>query len=251
MLQQAVALAETFSKAAVTHQTVGLACHLGALKASASVLDEKAPPLKAMSASVSAMVDVAGANGKLPHFGSPLIAISAKDGFGANAGQSLQLANGETVTVMSGQDAQFVTGGQVRLHTGQAIGVLGGAVKAGEGGVGLQLIAAKEAIDIQAQADELTVQAREEVNVVSANAHIDWAAAKRISLSTTGGANITIEGGNITVQCPGKIVVRAGKKSFSDPAKFSYPLPALPTSICVECLIKARSAGSPFVLRSA
>jgi uncharacterized protein (DUF2345 family) len=159
------------------------------------------------------------------------------------------LSNGETVTLMSGQDTQFVTGGQMRVHTGQAVGVLGGAVKAGEDGIGLQMIAAKDAIDIQAQSDELKVQARDEVNVISANAHIDWAAAKRISLSTAGGANITIEGGNITVQCPGKIKVHAGKKSLNGPAKVSYPLPALPTSICVECLIKARSASSPFVLR--
>jgi uncharacterized protein (DUF2345 family) len=124
-------------------------------------------------------------------------------------------------------------------------------VKAGDGGIGLQLVAAEDAINVQAQTDELKVHARDEVNVISANAHIDWAAAKRISLSTAGGANITIEGGNITVQCPGKIKVHAGKKSLSDPAKISYPLPSLPTSICVECLIKARNASSPFVLRSA
>jgi uncharacterized protein (DUF2345 family) len=234
LLQQAVALAETFNKAASTHQTVGLAAHLGAVKANASVLDENAPPLKAMSASVAAMIDVAGASGKLPHSDSALIAISAKDGFSANTGQAMQLANGETVTVMSGQDTQFVTGGQMRIHTGQAIGVLGGSVKAGEGGIGLQLIAAKDAIDIQAQADELKVQARDEVNVISANAHIDWAAAKRISLSTAGGANITIEGGNITVQCPGKIVVRAGKKSFGSPERISYMLSIFPQSCGIE-----------------
>jgi Rhs element Vgr protein len=228
LLQQAVALAETLDKAAITHQTVGLAAHLGAVNADASMLDDKAPPLKAMHASLSAMADIPGASGKLPHSNAPLIAISAKDGFGANAGQSLQLANGETVAVMSGQDTQFVTGGQMRVHTGQAIGVLGGSVKAGEGGIGLQLIAAKDAIDIQAQDDELKVQARDEVNVVSANAHIDWAGAKRISLTTAGGANIMIEGGNITVQCPGKIVVHAGKKSFLKPEKIKYSMPSLP-----------------------
>jgi uncharacterized protein (DUF2345 family) len=129
--------------------------------------------------------------------------------------------------------------------------VLGGAVSAGEGGFGLQVIAAKDAVDIQAQADELKVQARDEVNVVSANAHVDWAAAKRISLSTAGGASITIEGGNITVECPGKIVVHGGKKNLSSSAQFSYPIPTLPNSICVECLMKARNAGSPFVMRSA
>ncbi|QNB01543.1 type VI secretion system Vgr family protein [Massilia sp. Se16.2.3] len=264
MLAQAARLADSLSTAARTHQTVTLAAHAGAAKANASLLDDKAAPLKAMLTGLSGMVgsnsvdaafgDAAAKNtagdGKLPHFTDPLIAIAAKDGFGANAGQSLQLANGETVSLMSGQDTQFVTGGQIRVHSGQAIGVLGGAVKAGEGGVGLQVITAKDAVDIQAQADELRVQARDSVDVISANAHVDWAAAKRISLSTAGGANITIEGGNITVQCPGKIKVHAGKKSFVGPAKLDYPLPALPTSICVECLLKARKAGSPFVLRS-
>jgi uncharacterized protein (DUF2345 family) len=134
----------------------------------------------------------------------------------------------------------------MRVHTGQAIGVLGGAVKAGEGNVGLQLIAAKDAIDFQAQADELKVQARDEINVISANAYIDWAAAKRISLSTAGGANITIEGGNITVQCPGKILVHAGKKSFTGPERISFSMPALPRSICVECLRKSLAAGPAF-----
>jgi uncharacterized protein (DUF2345 family) len=97
----------------------------------------------------------------------------------------------------------------------------------------------------------LKVQARDEVNVVSANAHVDWAAAKRISLSTAGGASITIEGGNVTVECPGKLTVSAGKKTFGGSGQLSYPLPALPTSICVECLMKARDAGSPLVMRSA
>ncbi|MFC5461528.1 type VI secretion system Vgr family protein [Massilia niabensis] len=263
MLRQAATLADTFSSAAVTHQTVGLAAHLGAAKAGASVLDDKGAPLMALLTAVSGMVgadsldagladaaakNTAGGKGKLPHTTDAIIAIAAKDGFAAVAGQSLQLANGETVTLMSGQDTQFVVGGPMRMQTGQAIGVLGGAVKAGEGGVGLQLIAAKDAIDIQAQGDELKVQARDEVNVISANAHIDWAAAKRISLSTAGGANITIDGGNITVQCPGKIKVHAGKKSFTDPAKLAYDLPALPRSICIACLKKSLEAGPAFTM---
>ena len=263
MLRQATKMAETFSSAAVTHQTAALATHIGAAKANASVLDEESAPLKAVLTSLSGMVgkdaldgaladagarNVTAGEGKVPHLVDPVIAIAAKDGFGANAGQSLQLANGETTTLMSGLDTQFVTGGQMRVHTGQAIGVLGGAVKAGEGGLGLQLIAAKEDIDVQAQGDELKVQARDEVNVISANAHIDWAAAKKISLSTAGGANITIEGGNITVQCPGKIKVHAGKKSFIGPAKLAYELPALPGSVCIECLKKSLEAGAAFTM---
>ena len=150
--------------------------------------------------------------------------------------------------MMSGQDTQFIGGGQLRVHAGQAIGVLGGSVKAGENNIGLQMIAAKQAIDVQAQADVLNVQAREEVNIVSAAAHIDWAAAKSIRLSTAGGANITIEGGNITVQCPGKITVHAGKKSFIGPESMAYAMPGLPSSICVECLKKSLMAGSAFTM---
>jgi hypothetical protein len=146
----------------------------------------------------------------------------------------VQLANGETVAVMSGADSQFACGSQMRVHSGQAIGVLAGAVQAGKGGVGLQLIAGKGVIDFQAQADEIAVQARDDVNVVSANAHVDWAAAKSISLSTAGGANITIAGGNITVQCPGKLTVHAGQKKFSSPDRMSYPLPNLPASNPIE-----------------
>ncbi|MES3025716.1 MAG: type VI secretion system Vgr family protein [Pseudomonadota bacterium] len=263
LLKQAVKLAETFSDAAITHQTVALASHIGADKVNSSSLDDKASPLKAMLTAVSGMVgtdsfeaaqaDAADKNvraieDKVPHSTDAIIAIAAKGGLGVAAGKSLQLANGETVTLMSGQDTQFVAGGQMRVHSGQAISVLGGTVAPGENNIGLQLIAAKDAIDIQAQSDALKVQARDEVNVASANAHIDWAAAKRISMSTAGGANITIEGGNITVQCPGKITIHAGKKSFVGPARINYSMPALPRSICVACLKKSLAAAPAFTV---
>ena len=245
MLRQAADLGATFSSAATTHQSVGMAVQLGTVSADSSVLDDSTAPIKAMLTSVSGMVDnrsLAGAKAdadtkntpagdtKLPYSAAPIVAVSGKDGIGISAGQSTQLTNGEAVALISGQDAHFATGGQMRVHTTQATGALGGAVKAGEGSVGMQLIASKDAIDIQAQADESRVQARDDVSVISANAHIDWAAAKRITLSTAGGASIAVDGGNITVQCPGKMTVHAGKKSLIDPANLNYPLPKLPRS---------------------
>ena len=253
LLKQAVMLGETFSGAAKTHETVAYASHLGAAEANSSRLDDKAPPLKAMLKVTSGMLSqesvdaakseapekpVAPGDDKLPHTSGAIIAIAAKAGLGVLAGQSLQMANGETITLMSGQDTQFATGGQMRVHSGQAIGMLGGAVKAGDNNVGLQLIAAKDVIDVQAQAGVLNVQARDEVNIISANAHVDWAAATSISLSTAGGANITIAGGNITVQCPGKITIHAGKKSFTGPERSNYRMPALPRSAIVDRLVK-------------
>ncbi|WP_332876739.1 type VI secretion system Vgr family protein [Massilia sp. S19_KUP03_FR1] len=232
MLQQASNMAERFHGAATTHKTVGVA----------------QAPLQSLLAAVSGKDDapMIGAAEPLPKLAQPIIAVSAQGGLGAVAGQDVQLATGDAVFLLSGADTQFSTGGQLRVHAGQAIGMLGGAVKPGEGGVGMQLIAAQDDIDFQAQADTLTVQARDEVNVISANAHIDWAAAKSISLSTAGGANITIAGGNITVQCPGKLTIHAGVKSFVGPAKLHYPMPSLPDQVCVECLKKALAAGVAF-----
>lgn len=259
LVKRAVEMAGVFHRAAVNHQTVGLAVHAGPVKAGSSVLDRNMAPMNAMSAALSDNVDVrqsgvaeSGQDGAdMPRLGAPLVAIAAKSGFGVDAGQSLQLTSGETATLIAGQDAQFVSGAHIRIHSGQATGVLSATAEADAVGEGLQLIAAQDAIDIQAQADELKIQARDEVSVISANAHIDWAAVKSINLSTAGGASIVIDGGNIKVLCPGKIAIRAGKKSLTGASKSDYPLPALPASICIECLIRARSTGSPFVLRSA
>ena len=263
LLKQAAKLGETFSAAATTHQAVAYAAHLGVDRADSSVLDEKAAPLQAFLTTASGMLseqNTAAARsdaaskptspdaGKLPHSSDAIIAISARAGLGVLAGKDIQLANGETISLMSGLDSQFVAGGQLRVHSGQAIGALGGVVKAGDNNLGLEIIAAKQAIEFEAQADVLNVQARDEVKLVSAAAHIDWAAAKSIRLSTAGGANITIDGGNITVQCPGKITIHAGKKSFIGPDSMAYAMPGLPSSICVDCLKKALLAGSAFTM---
>jgi type VI secretion system secreted protein VgrG len=65
-------------------------------------------------------------------------------------------------------------------------------------------------------------------------------------LSTAGGANITVENGNITIQCPGKLTVHAASKKFDGPTKLAYPLPGLPQQVCIECLLKAQASGSAF-----
>jgi len=121
-------------------------------------------------------------------------------------------------------------------------------VQAGEGakGKGLTMIAGQGPVQMQAQAGQVQVAAKGLINVQSANAHIDWAAAKKITLATSGGAQIVISADGITTQCPGKITVKAAQKSFIGPGTENYPLPQLPRStLCVECLLKAMKSGSP------
>ena len=259
LVEQAVKMAEVFHRAAMNHETVGLAAYAGAAKACSSVLDQNLASLNAILAALSENVDVrrldtaegAPAGAGMSQLAAPMVAIAAKNGVGVDAGQSLQITSDETVSMIAAQDMQSISGGHICIHSGQVIGVLGGTVEADAVSAGLQLVAAQDAIDIQGQADELKIQARDEVSLLSTNAHIDWAAAKSINLSIAGGASIVIDSGNINVLCPGKIVIQAGKKSLSGASKLDYPLPTLPASICIECLIRARRTGSPFVLRSA
>lgn len=172
MSKQGVMLKTAFNSAAVTHKTVAFP-----------------PPVDADATHL----DIS--NGTRAQASDKRIGISAQAGLGVGAGQSLQVAAGETATASCAQDSKFITGGSVRKHTGQAIGVLGGAVQGGEGQPGLQLTAAKDAVELQALRDTLAVQARDEVNVMSANSHIDWAAAKSILMATAGGASIRSKGG--------------------------------------------------------
>jgi len=245
MLKQARMLAQSFSDAAVRHQTVGLAASIGVSGAKASTLAGQEAPLQGLLTAVSGMVSssslddaradagkrqAGGGDGKLPHSADPVLVVTAREGLSLSADKHLQIASSELAVAMSGQDTQLATGGQLRLHTGQALGMLGGAVKPGDKELGVQLVAARDSIDIQAQSDTLQIQAKGAVNVKSVNAHIDWAAAKKISIATAGGANITIDGGNITVQCPGKLTIHAGKKSFEGPAKDEYVMPVMPGS---------------------
>jgi type VI secretion system secreted protein VgrG len=242
---QAFKLAEVFSSAAKTHEAVQMAAHIGSFKPWQSILDSAGAPLKALHTALRGMVDAgtpdaaindaeskntATADGKTPHTTDPVLAIAAKAGLATVAGQDLQMAAGETITLGSGEDTQWAIGGAARIHTGQAIGMLAGAIKPGTeaAGKGITLIAGRGDIEMQAQSDAMQIAAKGNVTIQSANSHIDWAAAKRIVMSTAGGANITIEDGNITVQCPGKITIKASKKSFVPGEKADFVMPVMP-----------------------
>ncbi len=116
------------------------------------------------------------------------------------------------------------------MHSGQAIGLLAGAVGPGDDGSGLKLFAGQGDVELQAQSDELTLAAKELVKLVSADSHIDFAAAKSIVLCTEGGASLTLEGGNVSFECPGTISMKSGSKEFGGPERNQFLLPVLPNS---------------------
>jgi type VI secretion system secreted protein VgrG len=155
-----------------------------------------------------------GGTDKVPHTADPDIALIGKAGIGLTAGQDLHLSSQDTTQIASGQDTHWAVGGQARVQTGQAIGILAGAIQPGSeaAGKGLTMIAAQGPIDLQAQAGPAQVAAKQTLELKTASGVVNIAAAKKVVLAVSGGASITIEGGQFTAQCPGKITV-GGKKA--------------------------------------
>jgi uncharacterized protein (DUF2345 family) len=155
----------------------------------------------------------------VPHSADALTTIAGRGGIGAIAGQSLHVAAGETLNLGSGQHTNMAVGHQLRLHASQAIGLLAGAHKAN--GIGLNLIAGKGALNVQAQHDTLALRSKGDLKLVSANAAVEMAAKQKIHLATSQGAFLTIEGGNLTFGCPGKILVQAGNHKLVSATQLS------------------------------
>jgi uncharacterized protein involved in type VI secretion and phage assembly len=239
MLKQAQGFADTFNQAALMHQTVQMVAAKGSKslngEGSQSNVDDELPPLAAMLKKVSGQVSAIdghedGAGDKVPHSTAPLLTVAARTGLGITAADGLHVAAGETAHFSVGRDMHVAIGEALSVHSGQAIGMLAGAAGAGNGNTGIKLYAGQGDVDMQAQSDQLNLAAKELVRLISANSHVDLAAAKSIELYTSGGASLKIEGGNITFACPGTLSIKASNKSFTGPADMSYPLPVMPKS---------------------
>lgn len=240
LARQMQQLTQAFHQVASTHQTVGLASGVQAssdlalsLRGSVSTHSLNDAVQDAQARNTASQGDTT-----VPHLADPHIALVGRAGVGLSAGQDVHLSSQGTTTVASGQDSHWAVGGQARIHTGQAIGMLAGAMQPGgadasgqsAAGKGLTLIAAQGPIDLQAQNGPAQVAAQQTLELKTAQGVVNIAAAKRVVLATSGGAGITLEGGMLTVQCPGKVTVRAGSKSMVGPGTITWQMPNMPRS---------------------
>jgi len=248
---QADIMAQSFDGVVGAHQGVRLASARGTTSEGASRLDGERAPLAAMTHAVSGTVAgeaLGGAagdasakhtdvvHGKVPHLTDPLVLMAGRAGLTQAAGRNLQVAAGELVHWSSGQDHNLAVIGSLRVHTGQALGIVAG-VQQGGAESGLDLIAGTGDVEVLSQHDVLTVQAQQDLRMVSANAGIEYASPSRIRIANAAGASIVIEGGNITVTAPGRIDVKTGNKQFAGPTQMPYPLPQF--TVCKTCILDA------------
>lgn len=251
---QADIMAQSFDGVVGAHQGVRLASARGTTSAGASRLDGERAPLAAMTHAVSGTVagDALGgasgdasakhtevADGKVPHLTDPLVLMAGRAGLTQAAGRNVQITAGELVHWSSGQDHNLAVIGSLRVHTGQALGIVAG-VQQGGAESGLDLIAGTGEVDVISQHDVLTVQAQQDLRMISANAGIEYASPKRIRIANAAGASIVIEGGNITVTAPGRIDVKTGNKQFAGPTQMPYPFPQF--TVCKTCILDAQDS---------
>ena len=156
-----------------------------------------------------------------------VLLLSAPSGIAQTTAKSLQLSAGQNIITTSGENTDFSVLKAFRVAAGELISLF--AEK-----MGIKIFAAKGRVEIQAQSDELALNALKDIRVSSSEGKIIIRAEEDILLIVSGGAYIRIGNGEVESGAPDKIIQRAAVwQKFSgqsasvmaqkwDKADFSY-----------------------------
>lgn len=130
------------------------------------------------------------------------VLLSAPEGIAQVTPKSLQLSAGENITATSGGNTDFSILKKLTVAAGERISLY--AQK-----LGIKLFAGKGKVEIQAQNDEMTLDALKDIRISSSEGKIVISAKQEIILSGSGGAYIRIGDGVVESGAPDKIIERA------------------------------------------
>lgn len=152
--------------------------------------------------------------------------LSAPAGIAQSTPKSVQLSAGENVISTSGKHTDFSTLKRFTVAAGERISLF--AQK-----LGIKIFASKGKVEIQAQSDEMTLDALKDIRISSSEGKLIISAKQEIIL-TSGGGYIRIADGTVECAAPDKIIERGavwqkfGGQSLSQAAQkwenanFSY-----------------------------
>ncbi|MDX5630407.1 type VI secretion system tip protein VgrG, partial [Brenneria sp. L3-3Z] len=129
------------------------------------------------------------------------IVLSAPEGIAQVTPKNLQISAGENVTVTSGGSTDMSVLKKFTVAAGERISLY--AQKAG-----MKLFAARGKVELQAQGDEMALDALKDVQIRSSEGRIIISAKKEIILSS-GGGYLRIGNGEVESGAPDKIIQRA------------------------------------------
>ncbi|WP_396271419.1 DUF2345 domain-containing protein [Klebsiella pneumoniae] len=126
--------------------------------------------------------------------------LSAPAGIAQVTPKSLQLSSGENLISTSGKNTDFSVFKKFTVAAGEAVSLF--AQK-----LGIKIFASKGKVEIQAQSDEMLLDACKDLRISSSDGKILISAKKEIIL-TSGGGYIRIGGGTVECAAPDKIIER-------------------------------------------
>ncbi|ENA4711764.1 type VI secretion system tip protein VgrG [Escherichia coli] len=169
-------------------------------------------------------------NSSLTDLTAPGMLLHASDGIGMVSARALRIASGsESVGIMSGDNTD--------ISAGQSFTVVAeGAVSLLSRNQGMQLLAAKGRVNIQAQSDDLSMSSQQNLDIQSSEGKVTVSANQELILAC-GGAYIKLSGGNIELGCPGQILLKSTNMQKMGP-----------TSLDIASVEMPRGFGGGFIL---
>jgi type VI secretion system secreted protein VgrG len=194
--------------------------------------EEGLPALAQMKLSAEVVAGDGGrAVGRLNAYSEPHLQVSSGAGIVAitpaaaifSSGNTSNLAAGQDVNLMVQGNALSAVVGGISLFT---YGKAGSKEKANQE-AGIKLHAASGKVSCQSQSGQTCVTSDKTVTVASVTKSVT-ATAKQHLLFTAQGAALKLEGGNITIQAPGKVELKASMKELAGPLNGAASEPVLP-----------------------
>ncbi len=186
---------------------------------------------KADGSSAGALSGDSGGAGKVTAYAEPHLQLSSPAGIAATTPVNVIFSAGATSSVTAGQDINFaaqgnsysLVAGGISLFT---YGKAENKTKPNQE-TGIRLHAASGKVVTQSQSDETRIIADKSITVASIAKSVGVAAKEHLLL-TAQGAYIKLEGGNIMIHGPGKMLFKASMKELAGPAKSNPELPLMP-----------------------
>lgn len=144
------------------------------------------------------------------------IVVHAPEGIGLVSPQAVRVASGgSSVGLMSGKNTDISAGESITLAAARTVSIFAQSV-------GMQLFAGRGKLDIQAQDDELSALAKNDIAMTSTESTITITAAKELIL-TCGGGYIKLSDGNIEIADPQNILFKSTNWQKMGPASLTTP----------------------------
>src|SRR5471030_2288305 len=229
-LVSAEMLVERMSEASVANNAESLEDSQDALKKFADATQYSVSGGSSSSSGRTAGGGTGNANG----FSTPIMLAASPAGLGLSTQDSAQLTANQHISVVSGQSTHFTTGKSLIASVTEKISLF-------VQNAGIELFAAKGAVEIQVQSDEMKLTALKDLTIASSSGKLILTAEKEVWIGA-GGSYIKIGPGLIENGTDGQILEKCA--SWDKPGAASMRVPSPLSSVEKGCSWRNKSASA-------